>query len=518
MSTSAITPTASAPAGGAAPSAPAAAPAAPAGGTGAAPSTGAPEGGAPAAPAGGGEGLSVEDRISQGWQNQFGEKEGGEAAEGTGEEEAPELGDGEAEEGESDQALAGEEDETLPEGEAETAPEGEADPNAQPGFELDDGETVGPVQFQEFLKANPEAQKALDANPELKNKVFGALRRDAENRELRQIVPDIETAKAVTGAAANYQNFDNRFLQATSPEGAQKFLEHWVREAMVTDDKGQPLMKDGKYQFHPALTYTFDHIYNNKISALKEMAEKSGNERLQAALDVLMEETSPDSKAQSDIPEELRPHAEALAEERRKFNAEKEERNRETLQQQQVANQQSIDRAETRAAESVQGLLKPLFAKASLSEFEQNAALSKIGELVDERLGANSLYQAMYDSILQREPGEDREKALTAHMLRFTNEILGGIAAKVIRDAKGGALTRQGAKQSQVDAQRRTAKTDPKGASVGTARTAATTDPAQLRAQIVNEYKAANGGSEPDREYLMSEMAKRSGVFSKPKR
>lgn len=515
MSTSAITPTASAPAGGAAPSAPAA----PAGGAAVStPSTpaaggGAAEGGGTSSPDTGGSGdISVEQRLSQGWQKQFGE----EAAEGEGEEEPPEIGEGEAEEGETDQALEGVEGEEA--GEGEDTPEGEAEAEAAPEFTLDDGEPVGPVQFADFLKANPEAQKALDANPELKNKVFGALRRDEENRALREIVPDVETARAVTGAAATYQNFDNRFLGATTPEGAQKFLEYWVKEAMYTDDQGQPILKDGKYQFHPALTYTFDHIYNNKISALKQQAEKSGNERLQAALDVLMEETSPTSTAQGEIPEELRAHADALTERERALTAKEQASAREEAERQQVANQQSIDRAETKAAESVQGLLKPLFAKASLSEFEQNAALQKIGELVDESLGANSLYQAMYDSILQREPGEAREKALTAHMLKFTNEILGKIATKVVREAKGGALTRQPAKQSQVDAQRRTSKTDPKGASVGTTRTAATTDPAQLRATIVNEYKAAHGGEEPPREYLMEQMAKRSGVFGKPKR
>lgn len=520
MSTTAITP-----GGGAAPVAPAAGSAAPpapvstpaAGGTGT--EAGGGDGGASttvAPDAGTGADLSVEERLNQGWQKALKDLESQESGEG-GEEESPELGDGEAEEGESEQTVAGEEGDAEEAAAGDQATEGQVEVEAETPV-LDDGEVLGPKGFADFLKEHPEASKALDSNPELKNKVFGALRRDAENRELRTLIPDVETAKAVTGAAATFQNFDNRFLGSTTPEGAQKFLEYWVREAMITDDKGQPVKTaDGKFQFHPALSYTFDHIFNNKISVLAKQAEKSGNERLQAALDVIREELSPDSQASDEIPEELRPQAEALAEERRKFNAEKEGRNRELLQQQEVANQQSIDRAESKAADSVRGLLKPLFAKATLSDFEQNAALEKIGTLVDDTLASNSLYQAMYDSILQREPGEDREKALTAHMLRFTNEILGGIAAKVIREAKGGTLTRQVAKQSQVDAQKRTSKTDPKGASVGTTRTAATTDPAQLRAQITNEYKAAHGGELPDADYLLREMAKRTGVFA-PKR
>jgi hypothetical protein len=38
--------------------------------------------------------------------------------------------------------------------------------------------------------------------------------------------------------------------------------------------------------------------------------------------------------------------------------------------------------------------------------------------------------------------------------------------------------------------------------------------PAQLRAQLVQEYKAANDGESPDRDWLTKEMWKRVGVNS----
>src|SRR5208283_153292 len=87
-------------------------------------------------------------------------------------------------------------------------------------FEIDSGEEVGPDALSKFLNENVSAKEALDANPELKNSLFAALRRDTENREIRQLIPDMETAKTVTSAAATFQSIDNKFLEATTPEGA----------------------------------------------------------------------------------------------------------------------------------------------------------------------------------------------------------------------------------------------------------------------------------------------------------
>jgi hypothetical protein len=61
------------------------------------------------------------------------------------------------------------------------------------------------------LKADPAAQKFFEDRPELKNKVMAALRRDTENREMRKIVPDVETAKEMSRGATLFSDFDTNF-------------------------------------------------------------------------------------------------------------------------------------------------------------------------------------------------------------------------------------------------------------------------------------------------------------------
>jgi hypothetical protein len=163
----------------------------------------------------------------------------------------------------------------------------------------------------------------------------------------------------------------------------------------------------------------------------------------------------------------------------------------------------------------VQNQLKPLFVKAALSDFEKDAVLERIGEMVDTKLAGNQLYQSLYDSILKMPAGEAREKALTKHMLLYTNEILGPIAAEVIRKAKAGTLSRQDATQSKVDEQKRTSAADPRGTPTSATRTAQVSTPKDLRNQIITEYKAAHGGDEPDTEYVIAESWKRTQAAAK---
>jgi hypothetical protein len=512
MSTTAVTP-ASAPAAAAAPAAAPAAASTPV----STPSTsstpaGGGDGGSPSSTAAPDSNLSTVDRLAQGWAKARA-ADGTEAGTAVAEpevtetEDQPEIGEvTETEPGEDETAVAGEGEEAA---ETTEQPADGIDPNF-----FDDGESLGPQSFMKEVNADPAVEKFFNEHPELKNKVCAALRRDTENREIRQFIPDVETAKTVTKAAATFQKIDNHFQEATTPEGAQAFLNNWVNQALITDDAGNPVMENGKYKFHPALPYTLNHIFENKLSVIAEEAQRQtrehpmGNERLMAALDVLREETSPSSPASGDIPDELKPQADALTERERAVKAKEDEHSRQVLEQQKVAHTQSIDRAESKAADSVQGQLKPLFAKSSLSVPEQEWALGKIGEAIDERLGSHDLYQSIYDSILKRPPSEEREKALTAHLLKYTNQILGPIATKVIRDAKSGAMTRQDTKQSKVGDQTRASKSDPKATSVAAPGGQPLTL-SQIRTQVVDEYKRTHNGDEPETSYVIAEGFKR---------
>ena len=446
---------------------------------------------------------SMEDKLSAGWQA---------AKAAVPLEEAP------TETPETPAETITPEAETTPEVTETPAPEAETTPAEPETTEtpaetpteelvLDDGTAADPRMLADWLTKNPDVKKAFDADPDFKNYAFAAFRRDAASREIMQYIPDVETAKQVSQAASTFQNIDNHFVKATTPEGAQEFLNHWVREAMIIDDKGQPKIgADGKYELHPALPFIFDHIAKNKLAVLGEQAKTSGNERLQAAVDIINEALSPSSSASGEFPDELKPYADSLKAKEEALNKRESDAARQQREAQQAAHTQSIDRAETKVSDSIRDLLKPSFAKAELTKFEQNAALREIGENVDALLEKNQLYQSIYESILLDPPSEAREARLVKHMLTYTNEIIGPIAANVLRDAKGGTATRQAVKQAKVEEQKKTSATDPRGTSI----TPAQARPDNSNAAIIKQYMDTHNGEKPSMDYVLGEALKRA--------
>jgi hypothetical protein len=125
------------------------------------------------------------------------------------------------------------------------------------------------------------------------------------------------------------------------------------------------------------------------------------------------------------------------------------------------------------------------------------------------------MFQSIYDSILRNNPpGEEREKKLAKHLMTYTQQILGPITAPVIRAAKQGTLDRTAEKKTTVDSQKRASASDPRGTSIAPS-SSQPQSPAQMRSQIIDEYKKAHGGEDPDMSYVMGEAFKRQNT---PKR
>ena len=458
--------------------------------------------------------LSIGDRIRQGWENHVDnfKPEGDEPP--AADPNPPSGEDNPAPDPVPDPAADPNPDDPQPD--ADKKPdENNPQPGDEPALLIDDAEALTPQGLAKALKDNPEVEKFFSDNPEIKNQVFAALRRDNETREIRQIFPTTEIAREAASGHALMQNYDTKFLSATTKEGVQDFMDFWVQQSLIVDDAGKPkLDAQGKYQVEPALMNILDTVFENRLNVLTNSAKTKGNERLQAALDIIREETSPHSPDAGDVPDELKGYADSLKAERAAIDKEKADAARQRQEQAKAANLQSIDRAETKAAESVQGQLKPLFAKASLSEFESSAALEKIGASVDEKLEANATFRAVRDQILSRPPSDEREKALTRHLLSYVQEYIGPIAAQVIREAKGGALNRQSAAAEKKAAQAADSRTEPKGASLTPAQPR-TTSPTELHAQITKEYMDAHNGDRPSMDYLVKEGMKR---MSAPRR
>ncbi len=119
-------------------------------------------------------------------------------------------------------------------------PEVQLDPDlALPEIALEDGD-FGPKELGDFLKKDAAVDKFFNDHPEVKNRIFGMARRDSETRAIREIAPTVEIAQEMQRGHKLFHDIDNRFLTATTPEGFKSFMDMWVEQALITDDKGQP--------------------------------------------------------------------------------------------------------------------------------------------------------------------------------------------------------------------------------------------------------------------------------------
>lgn len=421
-------------------------------------------------------------------------------------------------------------------------------------LDLGDAPAFGPKEFHDATQADATLKAYYETHPEQKNAIAAALRRSGDAMKIAQHGIYPENAPTIAKAAATFQSIDNHFLSAANedgtpnPEGTKAFLNSWIQEAMITGEDGKPL-KDaqGKYQLHPAIFSIFDHIYNNKNDVFLQQMQKdgkipepmqkmlastldfygnaaktNGDERLQAAVDILREVSSLSSPASGELPDQLKPFAESLKAERTALDKEKQDAARQRQESATTIHHQSIERAESKAADNAKAQLKPAFDKAGLSKFEGDAAMAEIGSRIDQRLGLKNedgtwtkgtderapLFQAVYDSILHQPASEQREKALTKHILTYTSEILGPIAGEVLRMAKGGALERQTEAQTRVAGQVRTSRTEPHGTSI-TPSGPQTKSPGQMKEEIKAEYAKTHPGREMPLNELLAEQFKR---------
>ncbi|HMC29827.1 MAG TPA: hypothetical protein VKL99_03265 [Candidatus Angelobacter sp.] len=375
--------------------------------------------------------------------------------------------------------------------------------NEQPEIELHDEDVFSPRDLNERINANPQLKQALEGDPALRNAVFRNARLASEADKYKEIFPDVESAQYAAQSASTFRELDELFLNAATPQGTGKFLQKWAEMAMLADEAGRPILENGAPKLHPAFTSMLDNLRNNELNFLYQKAEKTGDQELMAALDVVRERSSPASRAQDN---ELPPHIRAAAEQ---IKAREAELNRRQLEQQ-YAEQSRFDRVVgDDATQKIDALIEPALNKAALSDFVRQTAREKIDSAIVESLGRNRFFQARMAELarypLTPEARQQRVNVIMSHV----QAIAGPIVRQVLRDASQPVMRAQEERKAKVDAQVARSRSEPKGATSASF-TGKPLPPEQLFERIRNDYTTQHG-EEPSVEKLIDlwKLAKR---------
>src|SRR5437588_2436245 len=371
---------------------------------------------------------------------------------------------------------------------------GQAD-EEQTGLEIEDEDVFSPRDLNERINSNPELKQALESDPALRNAVFRNARLGSEASKYKEVFPDVESAQYAAQSAATFRELDDLFLNATTPQGTGKFLQKWAEMAMLTDEAGRPIIENGAPRLHPAFTSMLDNLRNNELDFLRQKAEKTGDQELMAALDIVRERTSPASRAQD---EELPPHIRAAAEQ---IKARETELNRRQLQQQYAEQARSEKFVGDEATQKIDALIEPALNKAALSDFVRQTAREKIDNAIVESLGRNKFFQARMAELSRYPLTPQARQQRVSLIMSHVQAVAGPIVRQVLREASQPVMRAQEERKAKIDAQVAHSRSEPKGATSASF-AGKPLPPEQLFERIRSDY-AREHGEEPSVQKLV---------------
>ncbi len=362
----------------------------------------------------------------------------------------------------------------------------EADQQQEAGLDFDADDVFSPKDLNERINANPALRQALEADPALRNAMFRNARLATETGRYKDVFPDVDSARYAAQEAARFREIDDLFTDAITPEGTSRFLQKWAEMAVLVDEQGNPVLENGVPRMHPAFVSLLDNMRNNELEFLRQNAERNGDEELVAALDIVGERTSPDSRAQdSELPPRIRAAAEQI-------RARESELNRRQLEQQYAEHARFNHAVSEEVTQRIDTLIEPALDKAALSDFVRQTAREKIDNAIADSLGRNRFFQARMAEI-DRYPltPQTRQQRLNV-VMSHVQAIAGPIVRQVLREASQPVMRAHEERKTKIDAQVARSRSEPKGTtSVSLGRRSL--PPEQLLEQIRNDYSAEHG-------------------------
>jgi hypothetical protein len=169
-----------------------------------------------------------------------------------------------------------------PEGEAKPAEAVAEAPKVEEAPKVDEDKPWAPEEvqanpeaFNALLKAKPERQALLDADPELKNFVYAAARTAAKAEGILKLLPNEAAAKFAVDASNTFVDIRTNFLEAVdNPQNFPNAYARFADEFAIKDKDGKPLMDEGgnpQYEedFHMLNDYVVDTYHSIEMEDLQ---------------------------------------------------------------------------------------------------------------------------------------------------------------------------------------------------------------------------------------------------------
>src|ERR1700692_2431094 len=192
-------------------------------------------------------------------------------------------------------------------------------------FQLELEAIVTPEVLSQMVTDNPDFGKLLETDSKLKGQLYKTAREAAELKPYREIFPDIDSAKAALDHSSTWIDVRETFLGSTTREGTMASLSKIAELSYERDAEGNVVTQNGK----PVIGEDFFGFVDNvvaldlehraqdvtarlKANTYRSEEERTRDQRVNDALQVLREESAATSPALEAQPDALRRKADEL--------------------------------------------------------------------------------------------------------------------------------------------------------------------------------------------------------------
>jgi hypothetical protein len=358
------------------------------------------------------------------------------------------------------------------------------------------------------ISEDPALAAAIEAKPELKNKLFANARLAERATRYDEIIgsPD-EATVAVEGytALGNMSDLLGQ-IEDGKPQSIAPFIEAMVERSALRDENGEVLRRqDGSIVTDGSVGKLLKNFFLGEMQAGIAEATAKGDDDALAAYDVVMERSGlRPSTANDDQSDELKSQREALEAERRQLT---EQRERDASVATQAFEQRVIEATDKVLNGSIDSIVK---RATGLSDFERTTVIRNIHNRLATLVGTNRSYKTQRATIERLPLGQKRQTEMTRLNTRFINDHLWTIATEALENAGHSITTKAEQRQQRQAAREESSRAENRG-SLPLAQGGAQSGPDQQFSipQIEADLKARNNGRTPSVQEILTEKVLR---------
>jgi len=378
-------------------------------------------------------------------------------------------------------------------------------------FQLELEAIVTPEVLSQMVTDNPEFGKLLEADARLKGQLYKTAREAAELKPYREIFPDLESAKAAQDYSSTWMDIRETFLGSTTREGTMASLSKIAELSYERDADGNVVMQNGK----PVIGEDFFGFVDNvvgldlehraqdvtarlKANQYRSEEERTRDQRVKDALEVLREESAATSPAIEAQPEALRRKADELDRRERALN---ERQHGEKVEERRSFESGLQTEAQTRIHDGINRIIANVEKQGGVvSPYLKNILPKAIGAKLIRKIQANPALQGQMHSLQRLPIGDASRQRRLAAIDRAVQQYLPDVAREELREAGVQVANASAARRAKVDAQiDSTKKTEPKGSTGPASGGSATMTSSAAFDHAQAEWQRANPGKPFDK-------------------